>query len=369
MFLYVPQHRIFSEDWSAVAWLIKFNFSINFALMLKKLLTYLICCVGLQLNAQDLHFSQFYNSPQLINPASVGVFNGDFRVVGNHKNQWRTVPVAYRTYAVAADARIPLKLKKDIFAAGIFLCNDKAGDGSFYNNQLGLTLGFTKRLNKDSTSFLSIGFQPALTTKGFNPSSLTSNNQFIDGNFDASISSNENYSRNKIQYLNLAAGINFLQKIGKNSSFTIGLMYAHLGKNNLSFFADNSVTSTPRYTINSTLTLGVSDRFELIPIGLYQFQNKNKELVIGSLARFIFEKRADKSRAFSIGAMQRLKDAFIVAAQLDYNRFRFGLSYDFTTSSFKNATNRLGGVELSLVYILKRFVKIKSYKVICPTFL
>jgi hypothetical protein len=108
---------------------------------------------------------------------------------------------------------------------------------------------------------------------------------------------------------------------------------------------------------------------EFIPVALYQTQNKNKEIVAGALARFIFQNSVDKKRAFSLGAFVRLKDAFIVDAQLDYNRYRFGLSYDINTSSLKRASNGLGGFELSLIYIMKRFVRVRSNKVICPVFL
>jgi len=41
------------------------------------------------LSAQDLHFSQFMQTPLLINPAHTGFIpDGDYRVGVNYRNQW-----------------------------------------------------------------------------------------------------------------------------------------------------------------------------------------------------------------------------------------------------------------------------------------
>lgn len=318
---------------------------------------------------QDIHFSQFFNAPQNINPALAGQFSGDYRVIANHKNQWRTIPVPYQTNVISADAKLPLKLKKDIIGAGILLVNDKSGDGAFITNQLGISLAYLKKLNADSTSFLSLGVQPSLVSKSFNLSKLTFDNQFSDGTYNAAIASGENFSATKIQYFDLAAGLSFLQKFGTHSSAQMGFSYAHFQKQNISFFADKPSLTQPKYLAHASFVLGVNEGFEFIPMVLFQQQNKNREIVAGALARFIFDNKADRLRAFSLGGFMRLKDAFVVDAQLDYNQFRFGMSYDVNFSSLKKASNGLGGFEFSLIYIVKRFVRVNASKIICPVFL
>ena len=52
---------------------------------------------------QDIHYSQFHNAPFNINPALTGISRGDIRVMGNFRSQWRSVPVDYTTYTLAAD--------------------------------------------------------------------------------------------------------------------------------------------------------------------------------------------------------------------------------------------------------------------------
>ena len=140
---------------------------------MKKNLLLILSLIACAAKAQDIHFSQFYNAPQNLNPSLAGVFDGDYRIAANHKNQWRTIPVPYRTYSVSFDAKLPLGLKRDFICAGILLNNDKSGDGAFISNQVGLTLSYLKKLNADSTSFLSIGIQPSFNSKGFDLKEVT----------------------------------------------------------------------------------------------------------------------------------------------------------------------------------------------------
>ncbi|MBK9479474.1 MAG: PorP/SprF family type IX secretion system membrane protein [Bacteroidetes bacterium] len=169
--------------------------------MLKKSLQVIVLClVVLHSQAQDQHFSQFFNSPQNLNPALSGVFNGDLRIAANHKNQWRTLPVPYRTYSISADGKLPLGLKNDYVCAGILFNNDKSGDGSFITNQAGISLAYLKKLNKDSSSFLSFGIQPSLISRSINLSKLSFDNQFSDGAYNSAITNGENFSRTNFQF-------------------------------------------------------------------------------------------------------------------------------------------------------------------------
>ena len=46
---------------------------------MKKTVIIFYFLMSLLAQGQDVHFSQFYNSPLTINPANVGAFNGDIR--------------------------------------------------------------------------------------------------------------------------------------------------------------------------------------------------------------------------------------------------------------------------------------------------
>jgi hypothetical protein len=60
----------------------------------------------LESNAQDIHFSQFFNSPLSTNPANTGFIPAaDFRVGANYRDQWSTIPVPYKTTSIWGDVQ------------------------------------------------------------------------------------------------------------------------------------------------------------------------------------------------------------------------------------------------------------------------
>ena len=58
--------------------------------------------------AQDLHFSQYFNAPLLINPANTGFApDVDYRVGINYRNQWASItPNPYKTMGVWGDVQL-----------------------------------------------------------------------------------------------------------------------------------------------------------------------------------------------------------------------------------------------------------------------
>ena len=55
-------------------------------------------------NAQDIHFSQFFNTPLAQNPANIGQFRGNYRMGAVYRQQWRSVTVPYSTFGMGGDA-------------------------------------------------------------------------------------------------------------------------------------------------------------------------------------------------------------------------------------------------------------------------
>src|SRR5262245_34526848 len=94
------------------------------------LLAHLFTLIALAISAQDIHFSQFGNSPANLNPALTGVFAGDLRFIANYRSQWKSVPVDYRTLSAAFDSKLFHKAfgKSSYLGYGLVFNNDVAGD-------------------------------------------------------------------------------------------------------------------------------------------------------------------------------------------------------------------------------------------------
>lgn len=72
------------------------------------------------IQAQDIHFSQFYMSPTNLNPALTGVMNCKMRFVANYRNQWAPVigfANSFNTYNMSFDQKIPVG-RYDYFGFG-----------------------------------------------------------------------------------------------------------------------------------------------------------------------------------------------------------------------------------------------------------
>ena len=53
--------------------------------------------------AQDIHFSQLYETPLYLSPANTGFFNGYVRAIANYRNQWASMNNAFQTMAFSLD--------------------------------------------------------------------------------------------------------------------------------------------------------------------------------------------------------------------------------------------------------------------------
>ena len=78
--------------------------------------------------AQDFHYTQFYNSPMNLNPASTGVFKGDHRFIGSLRQQWSKINQAWKTFGGSYDTKImPKESTKSFIGWGIQFNYDRDG--------------------------------------------------------------------------------------------------------------------------------------------------------------------------------------------------------------------------------------------------
>src|SRR6202008_641706 len=77
--------------------------------------------------AQDLHFSQYGETPFTINPALAAVAY-DIRILTNYKSQWASVASPYKSYNFSGEFGLKYrKLNKSYLSTGFNVYRDKAG--------------------------------------------------------------------------------------------------------------------------------------------------------------------------------------------------------------------------------------------------
>lgn len=318
---------------------------------------------------QDIHLSQFNSSPQNLNPAQTGLFDGDWRFVGNHRSQWAAIPVPYKTYSLSTDTRLKKKFLNGTPGLGLLINTDKAGDSRFSTTQICVSGAYIKRLGADSTHFVSIGVQPGFTTKSFNINALTFDSQYDGDNYNAALSSGENFSKTRITYFDLGGGATYLWKKTQRMQASVGASAFHLNRPKQSFFNDKDIKLDVKTIINGIVEFPVAYQLDLVPSIMYQRQGKYKETVLGLFGKYYLQPFNGMTTALSLGGFYRMKDAFIIAANMEYRSFNVGVSYDVNTSKLTEATNNRGGFEISVIYIFKKEVPFVAKKRVCPIYM
>ncbi len=338
--------------------------------------TLLGLCFGLSCaavcQAQDIHFSQFYETAILRNPALTGTFDGDYKVAAVYRSQWSSISKPFVTGVVCGEARLPLKGQSgDYFTAGLLAYYDKAGSIGLQSIALYPSLAFTKYLGS-SRSFLSAGFTGGFVQRSFDPSKASFNSQYSSvGGYDPNQNSGENLSNNRISNWDLGAGV-ALNSGAEDNSYTyyLGVSAYHFSRPRRSFLTDNNlVTLSTRWVLAAGGSVRLSDQYGVQLHLNYSRQGVYDELIGGGLIGWkrISDNESDPALAIYGGVFYRMKDAAIPTFKLDYKQVSVTLSYDFTTSELRTASNGAGGLELTLIQSgLFKSDKYERARTLCP---
>src|SRR5215203_1543254 len=153
----------------------------------------------ISLRGQDLHFSQFMNSPLTTNPANTGFMpEGDYRLGINYRNQWSAImTVPYKTMSAYGDVQI-LKDRLDngwVGLGGVIL-RDVAGSGNLTSTKIYGSVAYHQMLG--FSSLLSMGFNAGWANKQINTINLKFPDQFDGKFFDNKLPTNIALERNNI---------------------------------------------------------------------------------------------------------------------------------------------------------------------------
>lgn len=341
----------------------------------------LLACMscGLSIQAQDIHFSQFYASPLTLNPAMTGVMNCNNRFTANYRNQWASIlkSDAYNTYSVSYDRKVPVG-QYDYFGFGGALWSDVAGSLNFGTMKGLLSVSFSKRMFGDRTSshYLVLGANGGVTQRRIDFHLARWGDQHNgDGGFDPNVTSQEDingtFDRDNFLFADVGVGLLWFSVFDKNNNVYIGGAYDHLNRPDQSFNSQNTIPLYSKYTVHAGGEFLLTKNMSLLPGAVMLKQGPSFEINGGTSFRFLL---GGEGQAVQFGLWSRLAnrlsdnmllDAFILSSRFDYNEFSIGFSYDINTSELNQATNANGSFEFSLIY---KICGAENRGVYCPEF-
>lgn len=331
---------------------------------MKKLILILIVVSSLgQLKAQDVHFTMYDATPILSNPATAGVFNGDFRGVLNYRNQWASIGNPYTTYSVNFDGGM-FKNKWDwgYLGVGLSAYKDVAGATKFGTTKINLALSSVVYL--DSKNSAAVGLMGAWGQNSMDPSSAQWDSQFDGQAFDGTLASNESFQFENTNFFDFSAGALWAYGTGAKTlssqdefSTKVGVAFYHVTRpnNQLEFGEVDKLYS--KFSIHSETHIGMSNsKLAFRPKTIMYFQGPTREITLGLMVRYRIVEESKytgmmKEMAISFGGYYRVGDAFSPSIEFEVSSFAVGVAYDMNVSGLTAATGGNGGPEIYLKFI------------------
>jgi len=304
--------------------------------------------------SQDVKFSQYFTSPLTVNPALCGLYNGQYRLMGNYRNQWQEIMYPYTSATFSAESQIHAKISEDdILAVGINGLTDRSNNGGLRNSSISGTISFHKALDMEGISRLGVGLQAAYVSKVVDYSKMTFEPQFTPIGYDISLPTNELSNGFTINYLDYSAGIVYSYLSGDFNIYG-GASVSHISRPNENYSGFTSKLPI-RYTIHGGASVAVGQLNTLYVSLMHMRTSLSNQTTVGMVYGINFNGLEDnQSNEFLFGTWLRLNDAVVPYLGLKFGKVNAGLSYDITTSKVTIGNNGMGGIELSMQVLLER---------------
>lgn len=324
--------------------------------MRKKLVIFFSTLALYSAFGQDIHFSQYFIAPQLINPAGFGVLNS-FEAGLQYKGQWNAFTNGYTSAAVFANKsfrKADASPSKASLAAGLNVVYDKAGSSNLTRLRAEIPVNVTKRVG--SGSFLTGGIYLGYGQTTVKSDNFTWGNQFDGYQYNSTFSSNEGQMGQTRSYLDCGVGISHLAlKKGPDQLplNVLGFSISHLNKPNYSLYNDGGDGLGMRINVYDYYHIYLNNSLSVVPSVFLQYQSRAYEVIVGAALKRQFKDNNDpkKSKYASIGVLYRVQDMCALNAVLEMGNYTIGLNYDFNVSSLTSSSRSFGGFEIALKFI------------------
>ena len=305
--------------------------------------------------AQDMHFSQWFNTPLLTNPANTGFIpDADYRLGANFRNQWSSImSVPYKTMSAWGDAQLFRdQIESGWVGLGGVILRDVAGSGSLTSTRVYASVGYHQMIS--DAHLLSIGFNAGWANKRINTSELKFPDQFDGKFFDNKLPTSVFLDNPNVSYFDFQTGINYAYFPTDYLYVNGGFSAQHLNRPRESFFAaESNGTSVSdripvRYTAFANTSYKWSDELIVNGMAYYSRQANTSEIVAGGNLQYNLS--GDGESQLIGGLYMRPGDALIPVIGYQWKNLKLMFSYDVTTSSLKQYNNGRGAFEFALIH-------------------
>ena len=326
--------------------------------MKKFITTYVITALLLVVNthhtkAQDIHFSQIFETPLLRNPALAGLFSGDIRIQTVYRSQWNSVTNAYSTTSANMQYKLPVGGSEDYVTIGGQVLYDKAGTVDLTSTHILPAINYHKSLSAERSMYLSMAVMGGYVQRRIDRNKMTTNSQFNGSAYDPNMATGETFNKSSYSYFDGTAGLSFNTQLGENidNNMFVGLAYHHFNKSKkVSFYSDYKVELMPKWVASGGVRMSTNDYSYITVEADYTKQGVNKEIIGGVMYSQKLDDPDNPKYVIHAGGYMRLNDAIIPVIKVESKPIAVAVSYDVNISGLKRVSSGRGGFEISLVF-------------------
>ncbi len=291
---------------------------------MKKLILVITCVIFifLDLQAQDIRFTQFYQAPLHLNPAFTGS-TGVARIGTNLRRQGDTEESSYSTFSAYADYYI----RDFSLSGGLLFLSDEDDFSGFTMRSIALPISYDFSVNKKVT--IKPSLQASYAIQGIDFSRFLFSDQIDSDGIISGGSSEPLAVKNNVGYFDVSGGV---LAFGENWWF--GYAMHNLLQNNVSFIQGGESILATRYSVHGGITIDFTapgrrakTRKTLMPTFSYISQGGFSQLDAGVIAQY---------EPLLVGVLYRgipnpLSDGEYAAASfiLGLNKFDLSMGYSY----------------------------------------
>lgn len=341
---------------------------LNYKLIIMKKISILVLLFAslfsLKSFAQDVHLSQFVNTPLLQNPSFAGKSGGDIRAIANYRSQWGSITTnPFQVLGASFDMIFNNRLRDNFLAGGISVYSDLAGASKMRTTLVSISAAYHIKIN--NYSYFSGGIQGGFNQKSIDRSDLRWDSQFEGTGHNPLLSSNENLSHLSQMKPTVSAGVSYLWSNTYRQTFNtinrgvkkinIGIAVHHFNSPNFNFAKQEKLGL--KYIASIKGSFGASSSPLVIePAAYVAIQKKATDIILGAIIKYVLIEGSHmtsliRSASIGFGGYYRVGDAIIPTVQVEWAGFGLGLSYDANLSQLTDVSKGRGGFEISLKYI------------------
>ena len=253
-------------------------------------LLFMLLLCGLKIYAQDVTFSHFLYAPAYYNPAATGIDRG-LLATFNYRRALTYLPSKFETFAVGLDQSLHDTELKGLGGIGLFVINNKEGEGNLNTISIGLPISGRVELTEQWT--LQAGIAPVIYQKTINWDRLVFSDQLnpyygIDHNiqsaalldaiprvnfFDFDVGLWARYESDPSQQANVL-----------NDVLDIGISIQHIPEPNQSFFTQKSKLPS-KYVFMARYSHSLGEYLlldsKIQPVFMFESQGPMQDFVLG----------------------------------------------------------------------------------------